>query len=69
MLMSYSCAVSVVLALLGVDLVLRRRYVTDWQKVCCIDSGKWDVSRLTLQEFNVKHALMWDIKTYCVTVA
>ena len=29
MLMSYSCAVSVVLALLGVDLVLRRRYVTD----------------------------------------
>ena len=29
MLMSYSCAVSVVLALLGVGLVLRRRYVTD----------------------------------------
>ena len=52
MLMFYSHVVSMVLSLLGVGPVLRSRYEIEWQKVCCITSGKSDVSRVKLQEFN-----------------
>ena len=60
MLMSYSRAVKVVLVLLEIGLVLRKRYRTEWQKVCCIDSGSRYVA-LTLQEFNIRYTLMWDM--------
>ena len=44
---SYSRMVSVVLVLSEVGPVLRRRYGVEWQKVCCIFSGKCDVSRVS----------------------
>ena len=57
MLMSYSNVVSVVLVLLGVGPVLSR-WEFEWQKVCCLVSGKYDVSRVTLQEFNISYWLL-----------
>ena len=69
MLISYSRAVSVVLVLLGVGPVLRRRYGVEWQKVCCIVSVKWDVSKVRHREFNISYRLMWDSQTYRVIVS
>ena len=39
------------------------------KKMCYIVSGKRDVSRVTLQEFNINYRFTWDIQTFRVTVA
>ena len=54
MLMSYSLVVSMVLVLLGVSPVLRSKYGT----------GKRDVSRMSLQEFNISYILLKDSHAY-----
>ena len=36
----YSRVMSVVLVILGVDPILRSRCGIEWQKVCCLVSGK-----------------------------
>ena len=51
----YSRVLSVVLVLWGVCPILRNEY---GQKVCYIASEKRNVSRVTLQEFNIRSKLL-----------
>ena len=39
------------------------------KKLCCNVSGKRDVSRVTLQEFNISYILLKDSHAYCITMA
>ena len=55
MVMSYS---RVLLVLWRVGTVPRKGCGIYWQKVCWIVSGKWDVSRVILQEFNISYTLL-----------
>ena len=54
----YSYLVSVVLVLWGIGPILRNKFGNDEQKVCYIASGKQNVSRVTLQGFNIKYKLL-----------
>ena len=47
-----------VLVLWSVGSILRNWYGILGQKVCCIASGKGDVSRVTLQEYNIRYILL-----------
>ena len=68
MFLPYSHMVSVVLVFSWVVSVLRSKYGTESQKVCCIVSGKWDVNIVTLQEFNIRYKLLWDRQLYDLTM-
>ena len=39
------------------------------KKLCCIFSGKRDVSRVTLQKFNISYILLKDSHAYRISIS
>ena len=67
-MLSYSRVVSLVLVPWGVGLILRNGYGIQGKEVCCIASGKRNVNRVTLQEFNIRYKLLQGSHCYCKSV-